>query len=185
MKYQRQGDNMLKKIICILFVLVLMIGSACAETVAKRKYVFQDWPGEYTGQADSNGIPFGFGVFVSELPMDGELWHYIGDWVDGLPEGEGAIYYEDGTISKGIFSQGILIEGFIFTATGLVATAVKVERTMPETDEPAYIGNKKSKKFHYPSCKSVSQMSEKNKVEFFSREEAISLHYVPCGDCNP
>ncbi len=175
----------MKKFACVLLILVLAAGISCAEPVANRKYVFLDWPGLYTGQADSNGVPFGFGVFVSELPMEGELWHYVGSWEDGLPEGQGSIYFENGTIKKGTFSGGILIDGFVFTVTGMTATPVKVERKIIEDEGPAYIGNKKSKKFHFPSCKSVTQMSDKNKVEFSSREEAIALHYTPCGDCNP
>ena len=49
-----------------------------------------------------------------------------------------------------------------------------------------YILNKNTKKFHYPSCSSVSDMKEKNK-EYFSgtREEAISRGYKPCKRCNP
>lgn len=176
---------MVRRFICFLLLMILALGIAAADSVTKNKYVFLDWPGEYTGQADSNGIPFGFGIFVSELPMEGELWHYIGQWEDGLPEGEGAIYFDNGNMQKGVFSAGVLVDGFVFSAAGLTVTPVKNERTLPENDEPAYIGNKKSKKFHYPTCKAVSQMSEKNKVEFFSREEAITQHYVPCGECNP
>lgn len=49
-----------------------------------------------------------------------------------------------------------------------------------------YILNTNSKKFHYPSCKSVKQMSEKNKDEFVgTRDELISRGYSPCGNCNP
>ena len=49
-----------------------------------------------------------------------------------------------------------------------------------------YILNTNTKKFHYPSCRSVEQMSGKNKKEFTgSRDEAISQGFVPCRDCNP
>lgn len=48
-----------------------------------------------------------------------------------------------------------------------------------------YIGNKNSKKFHYPGCGSVGQMKESNKVRLDSREEAIRGGYDPCGNCNP
>lgn len=52
-------------------------------------------------------------------------------------------------------------------------------------EEITYVGNKKSMKFHYPSCKGVQTMSDKNKVNFYSREEAILLGYEPCGQCQP
>ena len=49
-----------------------------------------------------------------------------------------------------------------------------------------YIFNLRSKKFHIPSCESVSKMSAKNRLEFYgTREEAIALDYVPCGSCKP
>lgn len=49
-----------------------------------------------------------------------------------------------------------------------------------------YIGNKNTKKFHYTYCKSVKQMSEKNKYYFTgTREEMINKGYDPCGNCNP
>ena len=49
-----------------------------------------------------------------------------------------------------------------------------------------YIGNKKSKKFHKPSCSSVKQMNESNKVYFdCTREEVIAKGYDPCGRCHP
>lgn len=48
-----------------------------------------------------------------------------------------------------------------------------------------YVGNKNSHKFHYPWCSSVADISEKNKVTFTSREEAISEDYKPCKRCNP
>ena len=49
----------------------------------------------------------------------------------------------------------------------------------------AYIGNKNSKKFHELSCSSVDDMKAKNKKELYSRDEAISLGYDPCGRCKP
>ena len=50
-----------------------------------------------------------------------------------------------------------------------------------------YIANKNTKKFHYPDCKSVKQMSEKNKKFFYdvTREYMIEQGYDPCGNCDP
>ena len=49
-----------------------------------------------------------------------------------------------------------------------------------------YILNKSSKKFHIPTCRSVKQMKESNKMDFYgTRDEAISQGYSPCGNCNP
>lgn len=59
------------------------------------------------------------------------------------------------------------------------------EGTAASSSNAAYIGNKNTKKFHYPNCGSVAQMKEKNKVPLDSREQAISQGYDPCGNCNP
>ena len=50
-----------------------------------------------------------------------------------------------------------------------------------------YIANKNTKKFHYPDCKSVKRMSEKNKKFFYdvTREYMIEQGYDPCGNCDP
>lgn len=48
-----------------------------------------------------------------------------------------------------------------------------------------YIGNRSSKKFHYPSCNDVKKMNESNKVWLGSRDEALRLGYSPCGHCRP
>ncbi len=66
------------------------------------------------------------------------------------------------------------------------------DRSMPVTasgetsDEVQYIGNKNTKKFHYPYCSSVSDMKEKNKVPLYgTRDDAITQGYSPCGRCHP
>jgi len=66
-----------------------------------------------------------------------------------------------------------------------VVTKPKQETT-PQTDTntTTYIGNKNSKKFHYPYCHSVDQMKETNKKYMTcTRDQAISQGYSPCGNC--
>lgn len=49
-----------------------------------------------------------------------------------------------------------------------------------------YILNTNTMKFHYPDCKSVKQMKEKNKREYNgTRQEIIEQGYAPCKNCNP
>lgn len=49
-----------------------------------------------------------------------------------------------------------------------------------------YVLNIRQHRFHYPSCRSVNQMSEKNRQDFTgTREEVIALGYKPCGECHP
>ena len=49
----------------------------------------------------------------------------------------------------------------------------------------SYVANANTGKFHVSSCSSVGKMSEKNKVFFSSRDEAVNQGYVPCKICNP
>ena len=49
-----------------------------------------------------------------------------------------------------------------------------------------YIGNRNSKKFHYPDCSSVSDMKDSNKVYFYgTRDEPAADGYTPCKRCKP
>ena len=49
-----------------------------------------------------------------------------------------------------------------------------------------YVLNTNTKKFHYPYCSSVSDMSPKNRKDVnISRDEIILQGYVPCKRCNP
>ncbi len=52
-------------------------------------------------------------------------------------------------------------------------------------DTYQYVGNKSSKKFHLPSCESVADMSDKNKVYFDSKKQASDEGYIPCKQCKP
>ena len=54
-----------------------------------------------------------------------------------------------------------------------------------QVDQTTYIGNKSTKKFHYPWCSSVSRMKESNMVEITGRDQAIKKGYKPCGRCTP
>jgi len=52
--------------------------------------------------------------------------------------------------------------------------------------ETSYIGNKNAKKFHYPDCRSVKQMSEHNKDYMnCTRDDAIARGYAGCNSGNP
>lgn len=58
-----------------------------------------------------------------------------------------------------------------------------VQASLVEMD---YVLNTNTKKFHYPSCRSVKQMKEKNTAYFTgTRDEVIAKGYDPCGNCHP
>ena len=49
-----------------------------------------------------------------------------------------------------------------------------------------YVLNTNSKRFHLPSCSSVSDIKASNREDFTgSRDELLSMGYKPCGRCNP
>lgn len=72
------------------------------------------------------------------------------------------------------------------------------ERGLPTSSDPtepetaagetqiSYVANKNTKKFHYPTCSSVADMKESNKLNFTgTRDELIAQGYQPCRRCNP
>lgn len=60
---------------------------------------------------------------------------------------------------------------------------LNVQSTDAGQDEEEYIGNRHSKKFHYPSCHTLPK--DKNRVYFNTRDEAIQNGYVSCKNCQP
>ena len=59
---------------------------------------------------------------------------------------------------------------------------------VPSSPAPGvdYVLNTNSHKFHYPDCKSVADISPKNRLDFTgSRDEVLTMGYVPCHRCNP
>ncbi len=65
-------------------------------------------------------------------------------------------------------------------------TKPKEETATPTPTGKDYVLNTNTKKFHYPSCKSVKQMSDKNRKDVnAARADIIAEGYVPCKNCNP
>lgn len=49
-----------------------------------------------------------------------------------------------------------------------------------------YVVNTNTKKFHKPTCSSVSRISDKNRMNYKgTRDELIERGYVPCKRCYP
>lgn len=56
----------------------------------------------------------------------------------------------------------------------------------PATTGTTYVLNTNSKKFHYPTCSSVDEMSPQNREDFTgTRDQVIAMGYDPCKRCNP
>ncbi len=54
-----------------------------------------------------------------------------------------------------------------------------------ERPEPYYVGNKKSLRFHRPSCSYGKKIWKRNRVIFKTRREAAWEGYCPCKKCRP
>lgn len=58
----------------------------------------------------------------------------------------------------------------------------EVPAVVPQT--ASVIGNKNTKKYHVPSCSSVTDIKEANKITLESAEAAQAAGYVPCKRCH-
>ncbi|MBQ7999903.1 MAG: MBL fold metallo-hydrolase [Ruminococcus sp.] len=110
---------------------------------------------------------------------DNDYGHPHQEITDLLREYEIPMWRTD--LSGTIIAKSDGKEIYISTASDTSA----IEKATNDPSAPAYIGNKNSKVFHLPACGSVSEMSDKNKVNFQSREDAVGAGYKPCGSCDP
>lgn len=84
---------------------------------------------------------------------------------------------------------GVQSAVFALASNGVVDcwwTLLAGEKTRSSEEIPAtgnYIGNKRSLKFHLPTCRYLP--AEKNRVYFKTRDEAINEGFVPCKVCKP
>ena len=100
-------------------------------------------------------------VIYADLNEKGEMWY--------------AVELEDGT--KGFVRSDLLVKSQEMTVMRAAYQPTQ------EQAEMEYIGNRKSKKFHKTSCRTLPK--ENNRTYFTSREEAVNGGYDPCGNCNP
>lgn len=75
-------------------------------------------------------------------------------------------------------------------ASGAVGPDAESQRSgadnRAENEARDYILNTNTKKFHIPSCKSVGDMKEENKEEYYgTRSSLVEDGYSPCGNCKP
>lgn len=202
----------MKRIICFVLTLILLFSFAAAESVTQRSYELvvdgQSRLGKYTGDM-VNGVPEGYGIFATTNP-NGFSWHYVGYWKNGLMDGQGGTYWEDGSLEIGEYEEGHFVFGYYnYDGVDFELFSPDPTRSLTEEDpgsnagdvpdlsessasvpdavpqEVQYIGNQNSHVFHRCDCDSVRDMKEKNKIEFYTREEAVELGYKPCQRCNP
>lgn len=186
----------MKRALIILCLLIFLFSLAIAEPVTRMLWSVpvegEVLTGEYTGDTES-GIPNGFGVFLA----DGEnsfSWHYIGEWQNGLMHGPGGIYWSDGSFEYGEYENGRFVYGTCnYNGAETDAFADDTSEYVTELnrqsaarrDEMIYVGNVYTHKFHLVTCEYAATISQKNKIVFASREEAIEAGYSRCHVCDP
>lgn len=76
----------------------------------------------------------------------------------------------------------------------LIDRYIALEKTSPlflgkkteDQNKQHYMLNTNTKKFHYPDCRSVKKMKNKNRKDYTgTRDEIIEMGFVPCKNCNP
>ena len=88
------------------------------------------------------------------------------------------INYADGSNSA--------IDGYVLTPSNATEEDVTRSTSGQSSQQYNYVVNTNTKKFHYPTCSSVSDMKEKNKMYYEgTRDELVELGYDPCKRCNP
>lgn len=84
----------------------------------------------------------------------------------------------------------LLTPGFISTPESTpTPTPEPTPEPVTEEQKPIeqyYIINTNTGKFHYPTCRSIKRMKDKNKLEFTgTRDDVLARGYSPCMICNP
>ena len=95
--------------------------------------------------------------------------------INDLDEVWYAVALEDGTF--GYIRSDLLIP------SELVQAELAEHRAAYGDAQGAYIGNRRTKKFHLPTCHTLPK--ESNRVYFDARSEAIDNGFDPCGNCHP
>lgn len=137
------------------------------------------------------------------LPFETKVADYVEETGNHVLYRVTPIFEGDNLLASGVLMEaesvedkgdGILFCVYVYNVQPGIAidyatgeSAVAPDTQMPDaTAGTSYILNTNTKKFHYPSCSSVTQMNEKNKQEYTgSRDEVISMGYEPCHNCKP
>lgn len=181
----------MKRILCLLLCLALLFGAAVmaqASTTAVQAGADQlEEESQFPFPAETDELAVN--VRSSTSTKSGKVGRLErGTLLTVLAaeiNGQGEVWYQvelkDGT--QGYIRSDLLVKA---DEAAIEEAAEQAERKTTKSSPSGsgqYIGNKNTKKFHWPSCHTLPKQS--NRVYFKSREKAISSGYVPCKNCNP
>lgn len=113
------------------------------------------------------------------------------------------VFVEEELVARGVIMEGYSVEdegdGVCFNIFAFnVQPGIEIDyqtgesRLLPtdgtasEGEDADYVLNTNSKKFHLPTCGSVSDMNPNNREDFNgNRDELVLAGYSPCGSCKP
>ncbi len=99
----------------------------------------------------------------------------------------------DANLSEGVedaaLTQVEVFAGACRAAHRLQPSAVSSEETPPSpalaAEATGFVASRNSSVFHRPTCPSATRISERNRVTYATREEAIAAGKRPCKRCTP
>lgn len=144
------------------------------------------------------------------LPFENEVLSYIDETNNHVLYRVTPVFEGDNLLASGVTMEAISVEDrgkglsfnvFVFNVQpGIVINyengdseidldyGNQTRGTSEEDTETIekYVLNKNTHKFHRPSCESVDDMKEKNKIiSYGDREDLLEQGYEPCKRCNP
>ena len=138
------------------------------------------------------------------LPFENEVAEYIKNTNNHVMYRVTPIFEGDNLLADGVQMEGYSVEDkgksisfnvFCYNVqpgvnidyvTGDNSASGEYTTTTDEDITDTYIVNLNTKKFHKPSCSSISQMSKKNKKQYKGkRSSLINNGYEPFKNCNP
>ena len=142
------------------------------------------------------------------LPFENQVADYVQQTGNHVLYRVTPVFEGDNLLASGVLMEGYSVEdsgaGICFcvyafnvqpgvqinyaTGESALADAAPPEPTIqaPPEEEPSYVLNHNTRKFHRPSCSSVEDIKPSNREDYFgSREALIEQGYVPCKRCRP
>ena len=141
------------------------------------------------------------------LPFENQVADYVQQAGNHVLYRVTPVFENDNLLASGVLMEGYSVEdsgnGICFCvyaynvqpgvqidyATGesvLIGETVTEPSEQTSAEEPDYVLNNNTRKFHRPSCSSVEDIKPSNRKDYFgSREALIEQGYVPCKRCAP